>query len=332
MVSDVNHGSPSWFVLNYFGIAFQGKARKLVERFNSSYGCSLELFAPTYVIREERDGQVRMKKANLTFHYMFIRGPLDDVKSLCRQDNGFSLLIDRGSSQRYATVSDHAMVNFKTIARAYSNCLPYFPLDDIDLEAGDLVEIVRGDFPGLVGVYMPKAGSNSGNIILHVYNKVGTMAFDVKATDVRVLEFSRRSTRANDQIDAFVPYLLRALRSYHGNEELPVSLAARLSVFCSRMEMVRINNRKLDAKLQALLFAGNHILGNTEASDSAKERYDRLKDAITNVWTLGLVDLLTSVINGDMELLNDSRSRIDAHTASSRAQRMIAGEYDYYKT
>ena len=331
MVSESRVETPLWFVLNHIGIAFQDMARKAIDRFNAGQKCNLELFAPTYVVKEEKDGEIKMKTVNLTFHYVFVRGTLPEVKTLCGQNNGFSFLIDHGNlKQRYATITDRDMANFKTIARAYKNCLPYFSLDEIDLEEGDLVEVINGDFPGLVGTYMPKAKSNSGNIILNVYNNVGTIAFNVKATDVRVLEFSRRSTRANDQIDAFVPHLLKALRHYHADEALPRPLAAKLTVFCSRMGRVSMNNRKLDARLQALLVGANYILGNIDEATAAKARFDKLKDTITNEWTSALVTLIFSVINDDTARVENLKAELDKLTPSSKAQHMLMDEYAHY--
>lgn len=322
--------SPCWFVLNYVGLAFRDMCKKAVERFNRSQDCDLELFAPTYIIREEKNGEVRMKTANLTFHYVFVHGSFSDVKMLCAQQNGFSFLIDRGSADRYATVSDRDMANFQNIARAYSNCLPYFSLEDIDLEEGDLVEVINGDFPGLIGVYMPKPKSKSGNIILSVYNKVGTIAFDVKATDVRVLEFSHKSTRANDQLDAIVPHLLSALRYHRASEALPASLAAKLSVFCSRMGVVRLETRKLDAKLQAVLFGCNSLIGNKEAAEKAKARYEKLKDSVTNEWTQALTALIFAIIDGDESGIRSISESLKTLTPASKAQRMLVDEYAFY--
>lgn len=322
--------TPLWFVLNHIGPAFQDMARKAVDRFNASQDCDLELFAPTYIIREEKNGAVRMRKANLTFHYVFVKGTLSEVKMLCSQSNGFSFLIDRGNEKRYATVSDHEMMNFKNIARAYKNCLPFFSLDEIDLEEGDLVEVINGDFPGLIGTYMPKAKSNRGNIVLHVYNNVGTIAFDVKVSDVRVLEFSRKSTRANDQIDAVIPHIFTALQLYNEEQELPQNIAAKLSVFCSRMEVVSLNNRKLDAKLQALLFGCNYILGNIEEAGVAKAKFDKLRDSVTNEWTSALISLIFSVINKDRAQLENVRNSLDKLTPTSKSQRMLIEEFAHY--
>lgn len=323
--------SPCWFVLNYVGLVFRDMCQKAVDRFNRNQDCDLELFAPTYVIKENKNGEVKMKTVSLTFHYVFLRGTFAEVKMLCAQHNGFSFLIDRSGADRYATVSDRDMANFKNIARAYRNCLPYFSLEDIDLEDGDLVEVIKGDFPGLTGVYMPKPKSKSGNIILKVYNKVGTIAFDVKATDVRVLEFSHKSTRANDQLDAIVPHLLGALRYYRTAEALPEALVAKLSVFCSRMEAVRLNNRKLDAKLQAVLFGSNAVLGNSKAAGRSKSRYEKLKDSVTNEWTSAMISLIFSIIENDADRLTKVRTDIKGLIPKSKAQHLLADEFAYYE-
>ena len=209
MTSADRSAIPSWYVLNYVAGPSRKPAFREIEQFNSANSSSLELFAPTYVVREERQGEIRMRTVSLTFHYVFVRGTLPEIKQLCISPNGFSFLIDRSSEERYAVIDDARMAGFMNIARAYRNCLPYFSLDDIDLEDGDVVEVIRGDFPGLVGTYIPRPRSNSGDIALHVYNNVGTMAFNVKASDVRVLEFARNSTRANDQMDAFMPICSR---------------------------------------------------------------------------------------------------------------------------
>ena len=320
----------TWYVLNYVGHSTAGEAaQKEVDRHNSRHGADLQLFAPTYVVRVEKNGTARMKQVKLMFHYVFVRGTLNEVKSLCSHDNGFSFLINRSSTERYAVISDSEMDHFKTIARAYQNCLPYYSLDDVVLQDGDLVEVVNGDFPGLIGTYMPRAKSKSGNIILQVYNNIGTIAYNIKASDVRVLEFSKNATRANDQIDAFVPQLLKALRHYHADRPLPISLASQLNIFCQRMEVVRINNHKLDAKLQALLYVANLVLGNKSAAETYMAKYQRLKAFITNLWTEFLISLIFAVANRNIEALTECPP-VNNPAGVSKAQMHLMEEYAFY--
>lgn len=327
MAAESQSYAPRWYVLNHIGAAFQDMARKAVDRFNAWQGAELDIFAPTYVVREERDGQVKMRTASLTFHYVFVRGALPQVKALCAQTNGFSFLIDHSSSERYATVSDRDMAGFQNIARAYGNCLPCFPLDEIDLEEGDLVEVVSGDFPGLVGTYMPRPRSSSGCIVLCVCNNLGAMAFNVKASEVRVLEFSSRGTRANDQIDAIVPHLLQALRYHHAARPLPDALVTKLSVFTSRLGSARLESRKLDARLQALLYGASRILGLSDLARQASARYAKLAPAVTNPWTRALLTLVIAVADNDLAPLSTFLLSLPP---SSTAQRQIAAEYAYY--
>lgn len=324
-----NHSSVSWFVLNHIAPSPRHNAQKDVDRYNAGAHARLELFAPTYVVQETRNGQTHLRNANLTFHYVFVRGELPDVKALCGQDNGFSFLIDRGSGQRYAIVSDLDMANFRNIARAYHNCLPFYPLQDIDLDDGDLVEVVNGDFPGLVGRFMPKAKSKSGDIVLSIFQGVGTVAFNVRNTDVRVLEFSRHATRANDQIDAFVPHLLQAMRLFHAGEEIPQSLLAKLNVFASRMAVVKVNNRKLNAKLQALLYGANFILGDMTTANAVLTRYHELSASITNPWTAALTHLIFAVL-ATPEVLDISSASLPETDKLSKFQLLISDQYEYY--
>ena len=309
-------------------------ARRTVERFNAANESCLELFAPTYVVREECAGNVRMRTIPLTFQYVFLRGSYDAVKRLCTAQNGFSFLIDRSSSEhRYAMISDQRMAHFRTIARAYSNCLPYFSLEDVDLEDGDEVEVVNGEFAGLIGTYIPTPRSKSGSIVLNVYNKVGTIAFNVRTSDVRVVRFSSRSTRANDQIDAFVPHLLAALRHYHAGEELPVALVAKLTMFCGRMGIVNISNRKLAARLQALLHVAFTLLGNVVEASRYRDRFEALKSCVTNRWTSALHELLFVVLSDS----NDLRPRLNAlldqlPEPGSRTQQQLLAEIRHYLT
>ncbi len=268
------HKQVSWYVLNHIGNSlYQDMAQRSVDLFNRIEHADLELFAPTHVVREEKDGKVYMKRLRLAYHYVFVRGELSDIKLMCSRNNGFSFLINHAGAERYAIVPDYEMYSFREIARAYENCLPYFSLADINLESGDLVEVINGDFPGLIGTFVPKPKSKMGNVVLMVDHNWGTVAYNINVADVRVLHFAANTTRAYDQIDAFVPNLLKALRCFHSNRPMTSALTSKLSVFSSRMEVVKLNNPKLDTKLQALLCVSNYLLGNRNESMHFLRRY-----------------------------------------------------------
>lgn len=320
-----------WYILNHIGrTSNRDEARKAVERYNRTEGRCLELFAPSYVVREEKDGVVSMRRLPLTYHYVFVRGALGDIKRLCGMDNGYSFLLNRCGTERYASLDDCAMENFRTIARAYENSLPYYPLEGVDLESGDLVEVVNGDFPGLVGTFLPKAKGKTGNIVLRVDNNWGTVAYDIKVSDLRILEFAKGTSRVYDIMDAFYPRLLDALRLHSENAELPTSLCSHLAVFVRRMEAVRPDSPKVEAKLSAMLSVASLILGDTEKAGRFKARCEGRKGAVSNEWTSSFIHLLFGVSERRIEVFESGLTMISGLSATSKAQHRLKEEYIYY--
>lgn len=320
-------------MLNHIGANSNNAAQKAVQRFNDATGANLELFAPTYVVRESVDGKTVFRNASLTFHYVFVRGTLEAVSQLCKlSTNRFSFVLNRSSVGRYAVIDDRRMLQFKNIAKVYSHRLPCYTIQEIELEEGDLVEVTSGVFAGLTGRFIPKPRTAMGNIVLEVYGKLVTIAYDVKSADVRILEFAENTTRANDQIDAIVPHLLQALRLFHEGKELPQSLTARLSVFCRRLEKAQLKNRKLDARLQPILYAADMIIGQEAEAALHLGRFNSISVCVTNPWTRALNRLLLTIPSSrnPSAALEEEHNRLQGLDSSSKMRRLILDEYRHY--
>ena len=106
------------------------------------------------------------------------------------------------------------------------------------------------------------------------------------------------------------------------------------------MAVAKAGNRKLNAKLQALLYGANHILGDMTAAHAARARYKEFSTAVTNPWTLALTRLIFAVLANPRgtspstlatphSSLTDTPFGIDLKP-TSKAQRLLAEEYAYY--
>lgn len=316
-----------WYILNHIGgVGGQGIAHREIERFNCQSKSEIELFSPSYFQLEVREGKQRFRRVSLAYHYVFVKGTLNEIKSLCGRDNGFSFVLNRASEERYATVSDNEMAAFRIIARSYENSMPFFSLEDIDLEAGDIVEVVNGDFAGLKGTFVPRSKSNTGKIVLEIAMGSGTCAYNINVKDVRVIEFAKKTTRAHDQIEAFVPHLLTGLRQYSRGEQLDRSIASKVSVFASRMEIVELHSQKLDAKLQALLHGAYTLLGDPERAVRSKRLYEKYHHSVTNPWTQALCELVIAESSHDNTRLKSISDIISLLSPTSKSQRLIEEE------
>lgn len=331
MSAPLNAEEKYWYVLNFIsrsGIPF---LQKEIDRFNGDRP-TLELFAPVIRPAKIANGNVVYTDRLLTYYYVFVKGPLSDVKELCaRQGNGLSLMIDRGSANRYGMLGDAEMENFRIIARAYTNSMPFFNISDIDLEEGDRVEIVGGEFAGLKGTYFPKSRSSRGKLVIAATADLGTVLWDVDTRYVRILEFARDTRRQYDILDAFIPKLLPVLRKFHDNKSLTDKEKSQLAVFSQRMGVVAPDNHKVEAKLLATLMCVHTIIGETEGYNDARARFEKRISSVTNPWTQALIGLMTGVSQNDMASVKAAYDSVSNITDSpTGTQKELLEELEYY--
>lgn len=320
-----------WFVLNYIRKAGRPSPQKEIESFNKE-GSHLELFAPIIRPAHMVNGKVVYKDRLLTYYYIFVKGTLDEVKKLCASpNNDLSLMLDRSSDHRYGILSDEEMHSFKIIARAYTNSIPFFNIENIDLEEGDIVEVVGGEFTGLKGTFMPKFRSNKGNLVIAATADMGAVVWDIDAKYIRILEFAPFTRRQYDLLDAFIPKLLPILRKFHAQEKLDDKEKSQLAVFNRRMGIVVPNNHKVEAKLMATLMAVQTIIGDSEGYNSSLRRFEKRKTTVTNPWTHALIELMLSVSQNDILRLQTAYAAVKALTATpTGTQQHLLSEFRHY--
>ncbi|MCM1296090.1 MAG: hypothetical protein NC311_11160 [Muribaculaceae bacterium] len=320
-----------WYVLHFINKSGKPTPKRHIDDFNKE-GHSLELFAPIVRMAHAVNGKVEYKEKSLTYYYVFVKGVFDEIKELCgRQGNDLSFLLDRGSANRYATISDSSMDNFKIIARAHTNTVPFFNIEDVELSEGDLVEVVGGDYDGLKGSFMPKPRSNKGNLVIAVTAALGVVAWDINAKNIRILEFANDTRRQYDLVDSFIPKLLPILRKFHAGEDLTTKEKSQLTVFNRRMGAVTTPNHKAEAKLLATLMCVQILLGDLAAFRLTEKRFEKRKAALTNFWTTALVELMMSVALNDMKRLKDAYAKLPNSTdALTNTQKQLTEEFQHY--
>lgn len=320
-----------WFVLHFIHKVGKPNPQRYIDVFNEE-GHTLQIFAP--IIRPARvvNGKVEYREKLLTFYYVFVNGVFDEVKELCtRPSNGFSFLLDRGSKNRYAIISDAGMENFKIYARAHTNSVPFFNISDVELSDGDLVEVVGGEYDGLKGTFLPKSRSNKGNLVIAVTAELGVIAWDINAKCVRILEFAQDTRRQYDLVDSFIPKLLHILRKFHAGENLNDKEKSQLHIFNQRMGVASLTNHKAEAKLLAILLCVQFLLGDMAAYKRTEARFEKRKAALTNPWTLALADLLIGVARNDMKRLKATFDTLPSSSAPlTSTQKQLLAEFRHY--
>ena len=324
-----------WYLLNYIppSVGYtRKKAEDWVKEFNKKTGETIEIFAPRFFTLYQNSDNGSARETPLLFHYVFLKGPFQTLKCFCNTGAGFSFVINKGSSIRYAVLKQKDLDNFRIIADYYSNRLPYYSLQDIKLEEGDVVEVADGPFRGLTGIFFPKSRSNSGKIVLQVSQDLGTVVYDINARFIRILEFSNLSRRGYDNIDAVIPKLLECLRKSASCETLSTSDISNLQIFCQRLGKTKLENKKIDAKLKAMLVASYILLHEQDEANKILGKFRKIENAVTSDSTKAFINLLFAISFNDCQLFEKGKSFLSQTEKESSFITRLREEYRFYES
>lgn len=254
-----------WFVLNYIPISLASSrksAQEWVDQYNYVNKTNLILFNPSFFVATERKGRKELVRKPLIYHYVFLNGDPQTVKDFCGKRFGFSFVITNtgNGKKEHATISDKNMEQFRKIALLYSNSLPFYPLDNVHLEDGDLVRVVEGPFAGLEGYFFPKAKSAYGRVVLRITPNIGTAVFDVSTKYIQILQFSQNSKAKYHIVERYLPKFNAIKEKTQRGEPLLEGDIAELALFIRRMELARFDQPAAQQRLTDLLTQSRALL------------------------------------------------------------------------
>ena len=218
---------------------------------------------------------------------------------------------------RFMTVSDGDMAIFMAIARAYAHELPCYPFDMVDLEEGDKVEIVGGDFDGLCGTLQCSQGRNGGKVLMAIGNLFWVATPDIGPQYIRILQFGKGNRHPYRQFESHLPRALQALRHARnqGNERgLTTVDSAAMTVFTGRFEALKpatINIASQHATLMLMSFAalGDHV-HQAKWYARCREILTQVKSDTQRAWQLTFMFAAT----GDEALRHQAQSIVSGWT------------------
>lgn len=228
----------------------------------------IDYFLPTCVEQTSVFGQPAMRRKKLLGNYVFVRDTYARVLEIKSAIPSLWLLPhpDRGQdARRFMTITDREMDVFKTIARAHANELPCYPIGAVDLDEGDKVKIVGGDFDGMCGTLQCSQGRNGGRVLMSVGNLFLVATPSISPQYIRILQFGKGNRHPYRKFEAHLPRVLQALSHLHGHclgadksAGLTTSDVAAMTVFVGRFAQLQpatVNIASQHATLMLMSYA-----------------------------------------------------------------------------
>lgn len=293
--------SSQWYVLSS-----KSGIKSLEEQFSvlsasrvERGGVPVEYFLPTCVVQTNRSGKAVIRRKKLIGSYIFIRDCLTNIMEMTRSVDSLWLLPHPNrdnDGKRYMTVSDNEMEIFKAIANAYANELPCYPIEAVDLEEGDRVQIIGGEFDGMKGTLKCSQGRNGGKVMMAVGNLFLISTPDIRPQYIRILQFGKRNRHPYRQFEAHVPRALQALRHQYGIDALnglTTEGLASMTVFTGRFEALEPATVNIASQHAALMLLSYAALQDKEKTERwllrCKAILPRVKSNTQRAWQLAFM-------------------------------------------
>lgn len=259
----------------------------------------VDYFMPTCVEMSTLFGRARMRRRKLLGNYIFVRDTFRNILEAKQVVESMWLLPHpdhKEGENEYMTIGDHEMEQLKAVARVYANELPCYPIGMVDLEEGDKVEIVGGDFDGVSGTLQCSQGRNGGKVLMDVGGLFIIATPDIHPQYIRILEFGKGNRHPYRQFEAHLPRAVQALlHLYDTSSEggLTTSDLALMTVFTRRYELLKPSTVNLASQHATLMLMSHVALQNdlqaTKWSERCREVLTKVKSDTQRAWQLAFM-------------------------------------------
>ncbi len=283
----------------------------------------VEYFLPTCVERTSLFGTPAMRRKKLVGNYVFIHDTYSRIVEIKSMIESLWLLPHPDNIQgegRYMTIRDDEMAIFMAISRAYANELPCYPIDMVDVEEGDKVEIVGGDFDGMCGTLQCSQGRNGGKVLMAIGNLFLVATPDIGPQYIRILQFGKGNRHPYRKFESHLPRAIQALhhlRDVDGGHKLTTTDIAAMTVFTGRFENLEPATVNIASQHATLMLMSYAALGDRLHTAKWHARcvglLSRVKSDTQRAWQLAF--MFAAI--GDDDLRRQAQSIVDAWTITS---------------
>ncbi len=248
----------------------------------------IEYYLPTHTILRNVGGQQRRVETPLVFNLIFVRKSLDELKLFCRNRPDLQIHVVYNHKPLHEEVAakplyvnDREMEMFQKALSFYSGQeVPFVKPEELELEKGDEVRIIGGQFSGLEGILVSQKGKDGGRVVVHLSNVIAVRTLEIEPEYLQILHFGKDNKHFYKHLDSYLPRLDRVLDKK--GEKLSAAELAPIETFVKRFSQLRTDTVNSEAKVQALLCVSCELIGDAEGAEIAREKVQKLLPRINS--------------------------------------------------
>ena len=202
------------------------KARDVLHELRKSHAEDFEYFLPTRFVVEQVGGRRRRVEKAVAFNFAFVNCQYTMLRQLVDDYAHLFLMQYRRmghndtpcqTKDRLLVVPDAEMEMFMRTIGAYDGTVPALLPEEADLEKGDRVRIIGGQFDGIEGILVTRQGKDGGRVLVKVSEVMCVPTLEIEPEYIEVLEFAPESRHLYKKFDSYIQKIRHTLKAclYH---------------------------------------------------------------------------------------------------------------------
>ena len=254
------------------------------QKLNDTKHPKLEYYLPKFVTVADANGRNLVEKP-LCLNYMFLHSTLNEALDFRKACPDLSILKDGRSDEsntHYACITDDKMRMFMVMVRAYKDKVPLCNPSSVNLNVGDTVRIIGGDFNGVEGELVTKQGADGGMVILRVTNGLLVPTLRIDSRYLQVLSFGKADGRYYNLFGRYSKKIRMVMRESLSADIITDKNRITLEKFISQFGNTEIPQKNFRVRYDALLMMAHSILRHPEKATAYIYKCDSTLKSLTD--------------------------------------------------
>lgn len=263
----------------------------------------IEYFLPTHTELRNVGGTKKRVERPIVYNFIFVRCNVELAKEFCRNRPDLRLHVVYNHKPMHDAVAadplrilDREMEMFQKAISFYNGEeVPFVKPEEMELEKGDLVRIIGGQFSGLEGTLVSQKGKDGGRVVVNLSNVIAVRTLEIEPEYLQILHFGKDNKHFYKHIDSYVPRLDKVLSIIAGRKPSVAELVP-IETFVKRFSELKTDTINSEAKVLTLIYTSCVILDDTERAKAVKEKLDDLLPRVKSEKTLEFVNRYTRLL------------------------------------
>lgn len=202
------------------------KTRDALLAMRNAHAGQFDFFFPTRFVLENVGGKRRRVEKTVAFNFVFANCSYALLRQLAQESAGDLTPLYRRMGRddalckvrdRLLVVPDAEMDMFIRAIGAYEGDVPALLPEEADLEKGDRVRIIGGQFDGIEGILVTRQGKDGGRVLVKVSEVLCVPTLEIEPECIEVLEFAPEGRHLYKKFDSFIQKIRHTLKAclYH---------------------------------------------------------------------------------------------------------------------